>query len=98
MIGLTLDCADAQLMRAFWKSALGYVDEPPPAPFTSREEWHMDVPVAVHGSADERCAQVLAEAERLVALGGAALAAFGRHHVVIADPEGNEFCLAPAPA
>ncbi|ROS23986.1 VOC family protein [Cellulomonas sp. PhB150] len=141
MISLTFDCADAQLMRAFWKSALGYVDEPPPAPFATREEWHasfdlpeddrvedgawlcdptgvgprlsilkvpepkvaknrlhMDVPVAVHGSADERWSQVLAEAERLAALGGAVLVTFGGHHVVMADPEGNEFCLAPAAA
>src|SRR5690348_4349502 len=38
-IDLTLDCADAQLLAAFWKTALGYIDEPPPAPFATREEW-----------------------------------------------------------
>lgn len=38
-IDLTLDCANAQLLAAFWKAALSYVDEPPPAPFTTREEW-----------------------------------------------------------
>lgn len=37
-IDLTLDCADAQAQAAFWKTALGYVDEPPPAPFKTREE------------------------------------------------------------
>jgi hypothetical protein len=139
MISLTLDADDAQLLRAFWKAALGYVDEPPPAPFVTREEWHasfglpaddrvedgawlcdpaglgprlsilkvpepkvaknrlhLDVPVPVHGSPDERWAQLLAEAERLVALGGSVLATFAGHHVVMADPEGNEFCVAPS--
>lgn len=38
-IDLTLDCANAQLLAVFWKTALGYIDEPPPAPFTTREEW-----------------------------------------------------------
>ena len=49
-IDLTFDCADAQLLAAFWKEALGYEDEPPPPPFSSRDEWldHHDVP------ADER--------------------------------------------
>ncbi|WP_327745797.1 hypothetical protein OHO28_16650 [Streptomyces europaeiscabiei] len=36
---LTLDCANAQLLADFWKTALGYIDEPPPAPFKTREEW-----------------------------------------------------------
>ncbi len=45
-IDLTLDCADAQLLRAFWKTALGYVDNPPPAPFRTTEEWFasLDLP------------------------------------------------------
>lgn len=36
---LTLDCVDAPVLAAFWKTALGYADEPPPAPFATREEW-----------------------------------------------------------
>ncbi|MET9519337.1 VOC family protein [Streptomyces sp. NPDC002994] len=39
-ISLTLDCKDAKRLGEFWKTALGYVDEPPPAPFRTREEWH----------------------------------------------------------
>lgn len=35
----TLDCADAVTLADFWKLALGYEDEPPPAPFATREEW-----------------------------------------------------------
>jgi Glyoxalase-like domain len=39
MIDLTLDCANAKSQADFWKLALGYEDEPPPAPFRTREEW-----------------------------------------------------------
>ncbi|MBC2877272.1 MULTISPECIES: VOC family protein [Streptomyces] len=140
-IDLTLDCADAQLLAAFWKSALGYVDEPPPAPFRTREEWlarfglpedgsaddgawlhdpdgagprlcilkvpepktaknrlHIDVRVPGHGGPGERWARIRAECERLVRAGGTVLAEVGEHHAVMADPEGNEFCVAAAPA
>ena len=38
-IGLTLDCADAVRAAGFWKFALGYEDSPPPAPYTSVQEW-----------------------------------------------------------
>jgi hypothetical protein len=38
-IGLTLDCADAVRVAEFWKFALGYEDNPPPAPYTSIQEW-----------------------------------------------------------
>ena len=140
-IDLTLDCADAPLLAAFWKTALGYVDEPPPAPFATRAEWlaqvdpdggefendaawlcdpdgvgprlslltvpepktaknrlHLDIRVPGHGGAEERWARIRAEAGRLVAAGGVVLAAFEGHHVVMADPEGNEFCVAAAAA
>ena len=38
-VDLTLDCANPQLLAAFWKTAAGYVDEPPPKLFATREEW-----------------------------------------------------------
>ncbi|MDX3613598.1 VOC family protein [Streptomyces europaeiscabiei] len=140
-IDLTLDCANAQLLADFWKTALGYIDEPPPAPFKTREEWlaqfdlpeddseddgawlcdpdgagprlsifkvsepktaknrlHIDVRVPGHGSAGERWARIKAESERLVRAGGAVLQEFDGHHVVMADPEGNESCVAAASA
>ncbi|MEZ0071251.1 hypothetical protein [Planotetraspora sp. GP83] len=57
-IDLTLDRTNAQLLAQFWKTALGYVDEPPPAPFKTREEWfaQFDLPEdtpwkTAHGSA-----------------------------------------------
>jgi catechol 2,3-dioxygenase-like lactoylglutathione lyase family enzyme len=138
---LTLDCADASLLAAFWRTALGYVDEPPPAPFATRAEWlaqfgpaedddaddgawlcdptgtgprlsilrvpepktaknrlHIDIRVPGHGGAGERWARIRAEAERLVRAGGRVLAEDAGHHVVMADPEGNEFCVAAGPA
>ncbi|MEU7056645.1 VOC family protein [Streptomyces sp. NPDC046197] len=136
-IDLTLDAADARLLAAFWKTALGYVDEPPPAPFATREEWlaqfdlpedesaddgawlcdpdgagprlsilevpepktaknrlHIDIRVPGHGSPEERWARIRAEARRLVEAGGRILTEDDGHHVVMADPEGNEFCVA----
>lgn len=138
-ISLTLDCTDATLLGRFWKTALGYVDEPPPAPFTTREEWHasfdlpaddsvddgawlcdpdgigpplsilkvpepktaknrlhIDVRVPGHGSPEERWARIRAKAELLVTAGGTAVEEFDGHHIVMADPEGNEFCVAAA--
>ncbi|MBC3981196.1 VOC family protein [Streptomyces sp. AC536] len=138
---LTLDCADARLLAAFWKTALGYVDEPPPAPFATRAEWlaqfdlpegesaddgawlrdpagngprlsilrvpepktaknrlHIDIRVPGHGTPAERWARISAEAERLVAAGATVAAEVDTHHLVLRDPEGNEFCVAAGAA
>jgi hypothetical protein len=134
-IDLTFDCADAPVMAAFWKLALGYVDEPAPAPFKTRGEWlashgvpeeewgtgawlcdpdgigprlsilpvpeakvaknrlHMDVRVSGQGSKEDRWRRLSALADELVGAGGTVLRPFKDHHVVMADPEGNEFCL-----
>jgi hypothetical protein len=139
--GLTLDCTDARLLAAFWKTALGYVDAPPPPPFTTRAEWlahhglseeetaddgewlcdpdgagprlsilrvpepktvknrlHIDLRLPGHGTPEERWARVRAEVARLTAAGGRVLRVDEGHHAVMADPEGNEFCVALAPA
>ncbi|MEV6303212.1 VOC family protein [Actinoplanes sp. NPDC051861] len=130
-LDLTLDCADAERLAPFWKLALGYEDEPPPAPFATRAEWaasfgepeedegggawlrdpsgagprlvlldvpepktaknrlHIDVRVGSTAWAD-----ITAKADELVGAGGRVLATFDGHHVVMADPEGNEFCVA----
>jgi hypothetical protein len=135
-IDLTFDCSDAQLLAAFWRTALGYEDEPAPAPFTSRDEWldhhevpadereggawlrdplgrgpriaflevpepktaknrlHLDLRVAGEGPADQRWARITEQVEQLVALGARPLEFVDGHHVVMADPEGNEFCVA----
>ncbi|MEU5417035.1 VOC family protein, partial [Streptomyces clavifer] len=51
-IDLTLDCADAKLLAEFWKTTLGYADEPPPAPFGTREEWLAQFDLPDDDSAD----------------------------------------------
>jgi catechol 2,3-dioxygenase-like lactoylglutathione lyase family enzyme len=60
---------------------------------------HLDVRAAPGLEGDERMAALEAEAERLVALGATRHERFepapplDGGHIVMADPEGNEFCL-----
>ncbi|MFH9721833.1 VOC family protein [Streptomyces sp. NPDC017254] len=60
---------------------------------------HLDVRAAPGLAGDERMAALEAECERLVALGGKRLRRFepeppmSAGWIVMADPEGNEFCL-----
>jgi catechol 2,3-dioxygenase-like lactoylglutathione lyase family enzyme len=56
---------------------------------------HLDVRAAPGLQGDERMAALEAEAERLVARGATRLSRheLGAGHIVMADPEGNEFCL-----
>lgn len=130
------------MLAEFWKAAVGYVDEPPPAPFTSRDEWlaqyadededadedddgmtaawlhdpsgvaprlsllqvpepkiaknrlHLDLRVSGQGTPDEKWSRVTDEVARLLAFGAVVLHEFAGHHVVVTDPEGNEFCVA----
>ncbi|MBF6451445.1 VOC family protein [Nocardia elegans] len=60
---------------------------------------HLDVRAAPGLGGDERMAALEAEAERLVSRGATRLQRhepappLGNGHIVMADPEGNEFCL-----
>ncbi|MFI5958082.1 VOC family protein [Cryptosporangium sp. NPDC051539] len=60
---------------------------------------HLDVRAAPGLQGDERMAALEAECDRLVALGAKRLARYepappmDSGHIVMADPEGNEFCL-----
>lgn len=36
---ITIDCTDADVMSSFWSTALGYVEEPPPAGYLSWEDF-----------------------------------------------------------
>jgi Glyoxalase-like domain len=137
-VDMTMDAADPDRLAEFWKAALGYVDEPPPAPFTDRREWirsfgeeisddepigaawlvdpngiaprlsilpvpepktaknrlHLDLRVAADTSPGQRRAVLQAEVDRLIAAGASVLWSIDDHHVTLADPEGNEFCIA----
>jgi len=53
----------------------------------------MDVRVAGTGSAGERWTRITEAVDRLTVADATALQEFPGHHVVMADPEGNEFCV-----
>jgi hypothetical protein len=60
---------------------------------------HLDVRAAPGLHGDERMSALEAESDRLIALGATRVQRFdpepplGAGHIVMADPEGNEFCL-----
>ncbi|MET0866072.1 MAG: VOC family protein [Nakamurella sp.] len=137
VISVTMDSADAARLAEFWKLALGYEDEPPPAPFTTRQEWldsfpddgeddglggawlhdpagvgprlsildvpepkvaknrlHLDVRVSGQGDPAQRWPRIAIWSDRLIDAGATVLQVFDGHHISMADPEGNEFCVA----
>jgi hypothetical protein len=65
----------------------------------AKNRLHLDVRAAPGLEADERMAALESECERLVALGASRLERFepdpplSAGFIVMADPEGNEFCL-----
>lgn len=59
----------------------------------AKNRLHVDIRVEPRRTPEERWASVRAMAEALVGAGGTVLASDG-HHVTMADPEGNEFCVA----
>jgi hypothetical protein len=67
---------------------------PVPEPKVAKNRLHMDVRVAGEGSPSERWARIRDEVDRLTEAGASILVTFEGHHVVMADPEGNEFCVA----
>jgi predicted enzyme related to lactoylglutathione lyase len=108
-IEFTLDCCDLQRTAAFWQSAAGLTVEGivedrfitlaghgivltlqrVAEPKTVKNRMHIDLLVA----------DVEAEVQRLESLGASrrtptARHEFGQTWFVLADPEGNEFCLA----
>ncbi len=92
-----------------WDDAMAIVDpegvrprlffQKVPEPKTAKNRVHLDVRSAVGLEGDERMAAMEREAERLLGLGAARLARFepdprmSHGFIVMADPEGNEFCL-----
>ena len=67
-----------------------------PEPKTVKNRVHLDVQVGAGLEPGERSAVVAQEVERLAQLGASRLRTYdemGEHWVVMADPEGNEFCV-----
>ena len=67
-----------------------------PEPKTLKNRVHLDVQVGAGVEPGERQGVVAREVERLTQLGASHLRTYdemGEHWVVMADPEGNEFCV-----
>ena len=93
--GVVIDCADPHAQAAFWAAALGYVVEDSRVLIERllsagaiRNRLHLDLLAGW----DHRDGEVA----RLRELGATVLQEIkepGTEHVVMADPEGNEFCV-----
>lgn len=112
VLAVAVDCADPELLASFWRQALGYGEprrwddadgvryvelggsptllfQPVPESKAGKNRLHLDL---APSSGDQH-----EEVDRLVALGATVLADEARHPwVVLADPEGNEFCVLKA--
>jgi hypothetical protein len=129
---ITVDCTDAEVMSRFWSTALGYVEEPPPAGYLSWDDFLranditmppkgsigaivdpsgvgprvLFMPVPEQGSV-KRCLQLdlragrgddakLSKINQLTEAGATEVRRVdenGEWWMVMADPEGNEFCV-----
>ena len=68
-----------------------------PEPKVAKNRVHLDIKVAPGLSGEDRRTRIEEEAERLIALGASVavrMDAADGFHLVMQDPEGNEFCLA----
>ena len=105
---VTFDCGDALVLATFWAEALGSnVDEDStadrawvePAGWGGPNMWFRRVPEGKTAKNRQHfdlraVGPVKAEVDRLVALGARVLSEDGEL-TVMADPEGNEFCVEP---
>jgi predicted enzyme related to lactoylglutathione lyase len=105
---ITFDCADPIRLSAFWSAALGLPVDGGAGEFfasiTAVPTWFFikvpegkSVKNRVH--VDLTATDLAAEIESLRALGATTVAEhseWGAAWTVLRDPEGNEFCLAPA--
>ncbi|WP_033441213.1 VOC family protein [Saccharothrix sp. NRRL B-16314] len=62
-------------------------------PKTEKIRLHLDVRVSLEASREDRWPTIQAKVARLVEAGGRVVGEHPEHHVVMADPEGNEFCV-----
>jgi predicted enzyme related to lactoylglutathione lyase len=110
---MVLDCLDADALADFWASALGYRRGPYGSPYVrltdpakrSPDLLMQQVPEPRPGKnrmhLDMQVADVAAEVDRLTALGATVIDPAhdddGFLTVVLADPQGNEFCVIRPP-
>jgi len=89
---IVFDCADPDRVARFWMAALGV-----PEVKQVKNRVHLDIKVAKGLSGAERRTAIETEADRLVGLGAGVAERFDEpdgFHILMRDPEGNEFCLA----
>jgi predicted enzyme related to lactoylglutathione lyase len=107
-----LDCSDPRALAPFWAAALGYNEVAAAGQYVvlgtgDRSEHELllqgvDEPKAVKNRMhlDLHVDDIEAEAQRLVDAGARrvsdSLAEWGERWIVLADPEGNEFCVCAA--
>lgn len=60
----------------------------------AKNRLHIDIRIPSTGSAGDQWGCLMEVVDSLVAAGGRVLHTIPSHHVVMADPEGNEFCVA----
>jgi hypothetical protein len=65
-----------------------------PEPKTAKNRLHLDHYVSEGVDPADRWTTIRTEVDRLGALGATVVATVDDHHVVMADPEDNEFCVA----
>jgi predicted enzyme related to lactoylglutathione lyase len=110
---MVLDCLDADALADFWASALGYRRGPYRSPYVRltdpAKRWPdllmQQVPEPRPGKnrmhLDMQVADVAPEVDRLTALGATVIDPAhdddGFLTVVLADPQGNEFCVIRPP-
>jgi len=110
---IVLDCVDADALAEFWVAALGYRRDPFEAPYARLSDpagrWPdlllQQVPEPRNGKnrmhLDLQVRDVAGEVDRLVAAGASVLAPAhdddGFLTAILADPQGNEFCVIRPP-
>ncbi|MGH9226496.1 MAG: VOC family protein [Acidimicrobiales bacterium] len=60
----------------------------------AKNRLHIDIRIVGEGTPEERWVRIAEAVDRLAAAGATVLERFTGHHVAMADPEGNEFCVA----
>jgi catechol 2,3-dioxygenase-like lactoylglutathione lyase family enzyme len=93
------DDPEVVVAPSFPNPGMGLLFNPGPEGKTAKNRVHLDLRAAPGLDGDERMAALEAECERLVALGATRVERpepappMTAGHIVMTDPEGNEFCL-----
>ncbi|WP_433338063.1 VOC family protein [Spirillospora sp. CA-294931] len=104
---ITVDCRDPERLGAFWSAVLGrpitsrtgpyvWLDAPGDGVELGFQKVEEPTPGKTRAHLDLMAADPLAEQRRIESLGGRRLPEYdGGGFLVMADPEGNEFCVLP---